>query len=279
MNGWKRFFWIAVLLITGLLAASQAEAAAALVQDETRGSAIATAGALGAAVRGVEDGAARFEFDARPEVWGDGRHWMYSNDGSDFGRRSGKGCRPCTNGPVKVTVRVERGRVVEVDSQVGGSWKESGVDLGWVGATAAADYLLGLVESDIGDEDSAKEAMQAAVAADGVDIWERLLRLARDRARDSEIRSTALFWVAQEAGHRAAEDIEDIAVRSEEDRGVQEAAVFALTQLPGDRSTDVLLRLARENRNPGLLPTVYFWLGQTDDPRAAALFEEVLLRD
>jgi hypothetical protein len=55
--------------------------------------------------------------------------------------------------------------------------------------------------------------------------------------------------------------------------------VFALTQLPGDRATDVLLRVARENRNPRLLPTVYFWLGQTDDPRAAALFEDVLLRE
>jgi hypothetical protein len=33
MNGWKRFFWIAVLLITGLLAASQAEARAALFEE------------------------------------------------------------------------------------------------------------------------------------------------------------------------------------------------------------------------------------------------------
>lgn len=275
MNGWIRFFWIAVLLIAGLLAASQAEAA---VQDGSPGAAIATTAALRSAVRGVDDGVARFEFDARPEVWGDGRHWMYSHD-YGAGRGNGNGCRPCTNGPVRVTLRVRQGRVARIESQVGGEWKQAGTDLGWVEATAAADYLLGLVEESSGDDDSADEAMQAAVAADGAEIWSRLLRLASDRSRDSEIRSTALFWVAQEAGNRAAAEIEDIAVRSDDDSEVQEAAVFALTQLPGDRSTDALLKLARENRNPQLLPTVYFWLGQTDDPRAAALFEEVLLRE
>lgn len=278
MNGWMRLVWIAVLLITGLFAASQAEAA---VQEGARDArpALTSAAALGAAVGRIDDGVARFEFDARPEVWGDGRHWMYTSSTGKQRGTIGNGCRPCTNGPVRVTVRVRNGREASVESQVGGDWKIPGTDLGHVPSGVAADYLLGLVEASVGDDDSPEEAMQAAVAGDGVEYWDRLLRLARDRSRSSELRSTALFWVAQEAGARAAADIEDIAVRSGEDREVQEAAVFALTQLPEGRSTDVLLRLARENRNPDLLPTVYFWLGQTDDPRAAALFEEVLLRE
>lgn len=270
MDGWTRFLWIAGLLTVGLAVAAHAEAA---VQDEAP---LSTAAALEKAVRGVDDGMVRFEFDARPNVWGDGRHWMYH---SDPGPGPGNNCRPCTNGPVRVTVRVRGGREVSVRSQVGGAGERTGTDLGRVAAASAADYLLGLVEGGVADEGSVDDAMQAAVAADGILDWARLLRLARDRSRDADVRSTALFWVAQEAGARAAEAIEDIAVRSDEDSEVQEAAVFALSQLPGDRSTDVLLRLARENRNPGLLPTVYFWLGQTDDPRAAALFEEILLSE
>ncbi len=144
---------------------------------------------------------------------------------------------------------------------------------------AAADYLLELVERDgrEPDPESREEALQAAVSARGVEVWPRILAVAQDRSRASDVRKAALFWSAHEAGGRAADAIVDIAVASDEETEVQEAAVFALTQLPGDRGTDALLRLARENRNPEIVQTVYFWLGQSDDPRVIALFEEVLL--
>jgi len=110
-----------------------------------------------------------------------------------------------------------------------------------------------------------------------VEAWPRVLAVAQDRSQASDVRKAALFWSAHEAGGRAAAAIEDIAVASDEETDVQEAAVFALTQLPDDRGTDALLRLARENRNPEIVRTVYFWLGQSEDPRVYALFEEVLL--
>jgi hypothetical protein len=44
-----------------------------------------------------------------------------------------------------------------------------------------------------------------------------------------------------------------------------------------DGGTDALLRLARENRNPRIIQSIFFWLGQSDDPRAVELFEDVLL--
>ena len=76
----------------------------------------------------------------------------------------------------------------------------------------------------------------------------------------------------------AAADLKRIATASDEDTEVQEAAVFAITQLPGSDGTDVLLQIARENHNPEIIESVYFWLGQSGDPRATNLFEEVLLR-
>jgi hypothetical protein len=262
-----RFLVVGALLVVGLLVASTAEAAMQAAPD------VDSPETLQAAVTAT-DGVARFEFDARAGVWGDGRSWNFSrNDDGPTSRH----CRGCTNGPVRVTVQVRGGRVVGLDSQVGGRWKREGRDLGHVDAEAAAGYLVGLVERGEGDADAREEALQAAVAAPASGLWPRLLAIARDRGEEADVRKAALFWTAHEAGSRAAADIEDIAVASDDEIEVQEAAVFALTQLPEERATEALLRLARENRNPEIVQTVYFWLGQQDDPRVIALFEEVLV--
>lgn len=262
-----RFLLLVALLAAGLLTAASAEGAVQGMRtgDDLRDAVLAV------------DGVVRFEFSARPGLWGDGHNWNFT---SKTDRRTGLpvGCSECTNGPVKVTMRVEGGAVRRVDSQVGGSWPEAGRDLGAVDPGAAADYLLSLAEGGIATK-SAEEAMQAAVASEaavGDEIWPRLIGIARDRSRSEDLRSTALFWAANEAGQRAASDIEDIATASDDETGVQEAAVFALTQLP-DGGTDALLRLARENRNPRIVRSIFFWLGQSEDPRAVELFEEVLL--
>lgn len=269
-----RFVVTAVLLTLGLAIASTADAA---VQDAENGKGVElpSATALADEVRSA-DGVVRFEFAARSGVWGNGRTWNISRDESASRRHH---CDGCTNGPIRVTVRVENGREVELRSQVGGAWKADGRDLDRPPASVAADYLLRLAERGDRalDAESREAALQAAVSADGGVDWQRLLGIARDRGQAPDVRQAALFWTAHEAGERAASGIEEIAVASEEDTEVQEAAVFALTQLPEERGTDALLRLARENRNPDIVQSVYFWLGQRDDPRVLALFEEVLL--
>lgn len=267
-------------LAVGALAAAAAFAPSGVEAAQDRGQeAIRSAGALEAAVRSV-DGVARLEFAARPGVWGNGRTWNFSRSGDADGMGfPGRHCDGCTNGPVRVTVRVDAGVVTGLHSQVGGRWREEGRDLGTVAPGAAADYLLALVEREEAelDADSKEDALQAAVSAPAGEIWPRLLSIARSRDHDADVRKAALFWTAHEAGVRAADDIEDIAVATDEETEVQEAAVFALTQLPDERGTEALLRLARENRNPDIVRSVYFWLGQREDPRVLALFEEVLL--
>lgn len=267
-------FVLVAALAAGIFAPPGVEAA-----QDGGPEAVRSAGALEAAVRSA-DGVARFEFAARPGVWGNGRTWNFSRSGDGDGDGfPGRHCDGCTNGPIRVTVRVDAGVVTGVHSQVGGRWREDGRDLGWVDPEAAADYLLALVEREGVelDVDSKEDALQAAVSTPAGEIWPRLLNVARNRGHDADVRKAALFWTAHEAGARAAADIEDIAVATDEETDVQEAAVFALTQLPDERGTEALLRLARENRNPDIVQTVYFWLGQREDPRVLALFEEVLL--
>ena len=57
---------------------------------------------------------------------------------------------------------------------------------------------------------------------------------------------------------------------------MREHAVFALSQLRHDEGVPILIRVARTNRDPSIRRKALFWLGQSDDPRALGLFEEIL---
>jgi HEAT repeat protein len=91
------------------------------------------------------------------------------------------------------------------------------------------------------------------------------------------VRSQALFWLAQKAGKRAEGAITD-AIDNDPETGVKKQAVFVLTQIPKDEGVPMLIHVARTNRNREVRKQAMFWLGQSNDPRALAFFEEVLLR-
>lgn len=105
---------------------------------------------------------------------------------------------------------------------------------------------------------------------------QELFRLARGGA-DPGVRARALFWLGQRAGEKAAPALAD-AVDDDPDVEVKEQAVFALSQLPADEGVPQLIRLARTHRVPQVRKAALFWLGESGDPRALALFEEILLR-
>ena len=54
--------------------------------------------------------------------------------------------------------------------------------------------------------------------------------------------------------------------------------MFALSQLPKEEGVPMLIQVAKTNRNPEVRKQAMFWLGQSDDPRALAFFQEVLAR-
>jgi HEAT repeat protein len=54
--------------------------------------------------------------------------------------------------------------------------------------------------------------------------------------------------------------------------------VFALSQLRGHAGVEPLLQVARTNRDPAVRRKALFWLGESGDPRAIALFREILMR-
>ena len=123
-----------------------------------------------------------------------------------------------------------------------------------------------------------KNAVFAAAIADSVEIWPDLLRLAKDTRRARDTRRQAVFWLGQAAEAAATRGLEELIDADMPDRDVQESAVFAISQRPRDEGVPTLIRVAKTHRDPEIRRKAIFWLGQSEDPRALALFEELLTK-
>ena len=145
------------------------------------------------------------------------------------------------------------------------TWLTSLVSAGGAGG-ASTDYRSRV----------AKPALVALAIHDTRSALTTLVRFAREDA-DSKMRSDALFWLAQRAGQEALATITN-AIENDPETEVKKRAVFALSQLPRDEGVPKLIEIARTHRNPEVRKQAFFWLGQSKDPRAIQLFEEILLK-
>jgi hypothetical protein len=251
---------------------------------------------LAARAAAAPDGWVQFTYAARPGVSGNGRsviQWDCGHgncrqhvDGnmSDVPDADWRGA--CDSGPattresfrVRVELRVRRGAMVGVRVAVAGLWvgRPDVTDLGTVSAPEAARYLLSLARRSAGD--AGGRAIFAATLADSTTVWPELLRIARDPDVATETRRQAVFWVSQAAEVAATRGLDSLVDEDSIDREVREQAVFALSQRPREEGVPALVRIARTHHDPALRRRAIFWLGQSNDPRALALFEELLTR-
>lgn len=224
---------------------------------------------LGSRVGAAPDGLVRLSFASKPGVCGRGQDVI-----SRGGHRDGW---DCDEGPVRVAFDVRSGMVTAVRTYVGGHWGQAAdrvTELGTVSAPAAARYLVQLAEQGLRKGDP----ILAATLADSAVIWPDLLRIGRNTRLPRETRKQAVFWLSHDAGDAATRGLADLAEDPKQDRDVREQAVFALSQLDDHRGTEPLIRLAKTNPDPAIRKKAIFWLGQSEDPRALALFEELLTR-
>ncbi len=238
----------------------------------------AHAQSLASRVSAVGSGTVRMAFTARQGVCGNGDNNIQINDHNRI-TRNGDSDSPCLclPGPVRLSLEVRDGAVTRIRTRVGGSWgaAESGVtDLGPVAAPDAGAYLLELARRAPGH--AGEDAVFAVTLADSVTPWPDLLALARNDQVPSRTRKSAVFWLSQAAGDKATEGLKDLAEDDSEDREVREAAVFGLSQLHNDTGVEALIQVAKSNHDPQIRKKALFWLGQSEDPRALALFEQIL---
>jgi hypothetical protein len=214
-------------------------------------------------------GIVHLSFAARPGVCGDGRNNITTR------QESAEWEADCEDQPVRVALQLKDQKVVAIRTYVGGRWR-SGIaarDLGMVRPQEAAGYFLQLAAEARGLKG---DPVLPATLADSVTLWPSLLRLARNTQLPEERRRTAIFWLGQAAGAAATEALDSVAAHDDTSRELRKQAVFALSQRPADEGVPALIRIARSNRDPELRKTALFWLGQSEDPRALDLFEEIL---
>jgi hypothetical protein len=220
----------------------------------------------------VRDGTVRFAYAARPGVCGDGHH----NISFSRADRDGEWESDCEDGPVRVAVDRAGGRTIAVRAYVGGHWRGTGaLDLGTVSCAEAAGWLLGLAERD---EQASEDAVFPAVIADSVVVWPALLRIARNPNGVRKTRKSAIFWLGQAAEDAATTGLDSVLQDPHGDREVRESAIFALSQRPKAEGVPALIRFVHTSHDPKLRRTALFWLGQTEDSAALALFEELLTK-
>jgi hypothetical protein len=140
-----------------------------------------------------------------------------------------------------------------------------------VRAADSVDYLETLATD--GTRRMGHTAIMAIAFHADARATDRLIALARDN-RNSNVRGTALFWVAQRAGDKALGTLTQALEDPETE--VRKKAVFALSQLPKDEGVPKLIDVARNHRDAAVRRQAMFWLGQSRDPRALAFFEQVL---
>jgi hypothetical protein len=173
---------------------------------------------------------------------------------------------------------IEDGAVDRVQYWVGPLRSREARDLGSAPAAEAARWLMSVASH--GRPRASAKAILPAILADSAVVWPELLAIARDGERSHSTRQEAMLWLSRFAAAAVAGrpndplDFERGSVTDDED--LKTHAVFVLSQLPRGEGIPQLLDVARSKQSPRVRGQALFWLGQSGDPRAIALFESLL---
>lgn len=230
----------------------------------------------------------RFTVPTRSNVCGDGQSISVSEDstpgwerrpgrrGMHIGRHHG-GRTYCELGPAKVTLHREGKRVAGVVVVVDGTDLGDATGDGRLGEASPAEATRYLLKIAPGLEGKAADhAILGAAIAEGAVIWPRLLEIAKDNSASKASRKSAIFWVSHEASQAAVAGLDTVASDDEADISVRRDAIFHLAQRKNGEGVPALIRVVRKSKHRDLRRDAIWHLSQTRDPRALALFEELL---
>ena len=247
---------------------------------------VAPAQSIASRVARVSNGTVRMSFAAKPGICGSGNSIRHSNGrgrttwGNDWNTsRDVEWESDCSLGPARVVLDRRNGELADLRFYVGGRWRPAAsdvVDLGMVPAREASEYLVSIAQTERGS--MGEKAIFPATMADSSNIWPALIKLARNADLPRSTRTQSVFWLGQAAGDAATANLKDIVLDNSVDREVRESAVFALSQRPREEGVPALISVARTNKDPEIRKKALFWLGQSNDPRAIDLFEELLTK-
>jgi hypothetical protein len=224
----------------------------------------------------------QFSYPARPGVCGDGRSYISTGSGNFYGSFSTNGADQCVAGPVRVVADIAERNVIALHTYVGGAnpvVDAGATNLGSVTAADAADYLLGVASR--ADGKVGRDAIFAAVLADGVDISARLLEIGRDQNRPLETRRAALSGLGRSDAaqlDRIGAALVQIASNENDARGVRTTALSVLARLDHGAGIQPLVQLATGNITSWVGREGMTVLARSGDPRARQFLRSTVQR-
>jgi HEAT repeat protein len=138
----------------------------------------------------------------------------------------------------------------------------------WIGQSGGKESIPYLRElfGKIKGEELRKKILFSVAQADEAEGGKWLVGVARDRTHPIELRKQALFWAGQ--GGAGIGDLASL-YSTFDDREMKEQLIFVYSQREEPAAVDKLLEIARRDPDSELRKKALFWLGQSDDPRAA----------
>ena len=224
-------------------------------------------------VAALGEGGLRLSFAARPGVCGNGGHSITIVSDDDGRSEWESDCAPGPSGCRSGCAAAECRTRTPTSADAGARPPPAPPISARFPPRQAAAELLALAEQSGADTD---ELVTAATLADSAVVWPTLLRMARRTELPLETRRKAVFWLGQAAGEAATRGLDSLAGDGDGELEVRKEAVFALSQRPADEGVPVLIRIARTSPHPELRKSALFWLGQSEDPRALQVFEDIL---
>jgi HEAT repeat protein len=145
----------------------------------------------------------------------------------------------------------------------------------WIGQSGGAENeaFLRSLYGRLKEEGLRNKILFSVSQAGGPENGRWLLGVARDGAQPLELRKQALFWAGQSGASMA--DLAGL-YTTMTDRALREQLIFVYSQREEPAAVDKLLDIAKRDPDPELRKKALFWLGQSDDPRAAKALQEII---
>ena len=224
----------------------------------------------------------QFSYAARPGVCGDGRTYISTGSGNFYGSYSTNASEQCMAGPVRVVADLADRNVIALRTYVGVANPVVDADatnFGTVTAADATDYLLGVASR--ADGRVGRDAIFAAVLADGVDLSARLLDIGRDQNRPLETRRAALSGLGRSDPaqlDRVGAALVQIATNESDAQGVRTTALSVLSRLDHGAGIQPLVQLATGNITSWVGGESMTVLARSGDPRARQFLRSTVQR-
>jgi HEAT repeat protein len=144
--------------------------------------------------------------------------------------------------------------------------------IGQSGGTENAAWLRQLF-GRLKNEELRKKVLFSLSQMGGRENLKWLVDVARDKTQPVETRKQALFWAGQ--GGAPLADLTSL-YNASDDREMKDQLIFVYSQRAEPAALDKLLEIARRDPDPELRRKALFWLGQSDDPRAAKAIQDII---